>query len=230
MPTILITGASAGIGRATALALCQDPEVQVLAVARREARLQELAREAGDQLHYFAADLADATATPALINWAAAFGPIDGLINNAGLLINRPFAELTDEDWQTLFHINVLAPARLVRELLPHFNPAGAHVVNVGSMGGYPGSSKFPGLAAYSATKGALSTLTECLAEELQDRNIRVNCLALGAVQTEMLAQAFPGFQAPLQDHEMGEFFAYFVRQGHRFFNGKVLPVSVGTP
>lgn len=230
MTTILITGASAGIGRATALTLSSIPGVRVLAVARRAERLRQLAEAAGDRLHFFAADLASPTETKLLIDWAKEFGPIDGLINNAGLLINQPFAALTDTDWESLFAVNVLAPARLVRLLLPHFNPAGAHVVNIGSMGGYPGSAKFPGLSAYSATKGALSTLTECLAEELKERKIFVNCLALGAVQTEMLAQAFPGYEAPLQDHEMADFFAYFIRHGHRFFNGKVLPVSVGTP
>jgi NAD(P)-dependent dehydrogenase (short-subunit alcohol dehydrogenase family) len=230
MTTFLITGASAGIGRATALTLSNIPDVRVLAIARRQERLKQLADAGGDRLHYFAADLADAAATRDAIEWLSQYGPIDGLINNAGMLINKPFADLTDQNWESLFAINVLAPARLVRLLLPHFNPAGAHVVNVSSMGGYPGSAKFPGLSAYSATKGALSTLTECLAEELKDRKIFVNCLALGAVQTEMLAQAFPGYKAPLQDHEMADFFAYFVRHGHRFFNGKVLPVSVGTP
>jgi NAD(P)-dependent dehydrogenase (short-subunit alcohol dehydrogenase family) len=230
MTTILITGASAGIGRATALALSQSPDTRVLAVARRENRLRQLAEQAGDQLQYFAADLSDAGAAAELADWVGGYAPLTGLINNAGLLINKPFAELTDPDWASLFAVNVLAPARLIRLLLPHFDPAGAHIVNIGSMGGYAGSAKFPGLAAYSATKGALATLTECLAEELQEQKIFCNCLALGAVQTEMLAQAFPGYQAPLQDHEMAEFFAFFVRQGHRFFNGKVLPVSVATP
>ena len=230
MKTILITGASAGIGRATALALSQNPEVRVLAIARREERLRQLAEKAGERLHYFAADLADVAATRDLVDWVRDYAPLDGLINNAGLLINKPFADLTDTNWESLFAVNVLAPARLIRLLLPHCNPDGAHIVNIGSMGGYQGSSKFPGLAGYSATKGALATLTECLAEELKERKVFVNCLALGAVQTEMLAQAFPGYQAPLQDHEMAEFFAYFVQHGHRFFNGKVLPVSVATP
>ncbi len=230
MTTILITGASAGIGRATALALSQDADTRVLAVARREDRLRQLAEEAGDRLHYFAADLADADATAKLAAWVGGYAPLTGLINNAGLLINKPFANLTDPDWESLFQVNLLAPARLIRLLLPHFDPAGAHIINIGSMGGYAGSAKFPGLSAYSAAKGALATLTECLAEELKEQKISCNCLALGAVQTEMLAQAFPGLQAPLQDHEMAEFFAYFVRQGHRFFNGKVLSVSVATP
>ena len=102
--------------------------------------------------------------------------------------------------------------------------------MNIGSMGGFQGSSKFPGLAAYSASKAALANLTECLAEEWKEAGIACNCLALGAVQTEMLAAAFPGFQAPVTSTQMGEMIAWFVKQGHQFFNGKVLPVSVSTP
>jgi len=113
--------------------------------------------------------------------------------------------------------------------LLP-FMPKGAHIVNIGSMGGYQGSAKFPGLSLYSAAKGALAILTECLAEELKDRGIKANCLALGAAQTEMLAEAFPGYKAPLSAAEMAGFIADFSLHGSGFFNGKILPVSVSTP
>ena len=97
-------------------------------------------------------------------------------------------------------------------------------------MGGYQGSSKFPGLSLYSASKGALSILSECMAEELGEKGIKVNCLALGAAQTEMLEKAFPGYQAPLSANEMAEFISDFAINGHRYFNGKILPISVSTP
>ena len=97
-------------------------------------------------------------------------------------------------------------------------------------MGGFQGSSKFPGLSAYSASKAALANLTECLAEELKEKNICANCLALGAVQTEMLETAFPGYVAPVKSREMASFIAYFATRGHQFYNGKILPVSVSTP
>jgi 3-oxoacyl-[acyl-carrier protein] reductase len=105
-----------------------------------------------------------------------------------------------------------------------------SHVVNISSMGGINGSVKFSGLSAYSAAKGGLGILTECLAEEYRDSGISFNCLALGSVQTEMLEEAFPGYRAPLTAHEMARFIVDFAINGHKFFNGKILPVSISTP
>ena len=97
-------------------------------------------------------------------------------------------------------------------------------------MGGVGGSAKFAGLSAYSSSKGALSILTECLAEELKDYNIHVNALALGAVNTEMLQNAFPGYVANTQPQQMAAFIYDFATTKYSFFNGKVLPVSNSTP
>jgi len=82
----------------------------------------------------------------------------------------------------------------------------------------------------YAASKGALAILTECMAEELKGRNIKANCLALGAVQTEMLAEAFPGYEAPVKPNEMASFIKNFALNGHHVYNGKILPVSLSTP
>ena len=117
----------------------------------------------------------------------------------------------------------------MIRDLFPLF-VKDSHIVNISSMGGYQGSAKFPGLSVYSAAKGAVAVLSECLAEEFKEQGIKVNALAIGAVQTEMLSQAFPGYMAPLQPDEMAEFIMDFALNGHRFFNGKILPVSVSTP
>ena len=122
-----------------------------------------------------------------------------------------------------------MAPVTLTRELLPFFT-SGGHILHISSMGGFQGSDKFPGLSAYSTTKGALATLTECLAVELTEQNIQVNCLCLGAVQTEMLNQAFPGIQAPVHAEQMGEHIASFAIHGNKFYNGKVLPVALNNP
>jgi 3-oxoacyl-[acyl-carrier protein] reductase len=107
---------------------------------------------------------------------------------------------------------------------------SGSHIVNISSMGGYQGSSKYKGLSVYSASKAALSCLSECLAGELKDSGISVNCLALGSVQTGMFEKAFPGFKAPLGPKEMAEFITYFAINGNKYFNGKVLPVAVNNP
>ncbi|PHN04070.1 SDR family oxidoreductase [Flavilitoribacter nigricans] len=232
---ILITGASRGIGLETALRLARSREHRILVLGRSEDALRSLyqavALEEGEGiLDYLVYDLNDSS--PDLLN--RALGDLDGLdilINNAGLLINKPFEQLSPLDWQESFETNFFSVVKIINICLPHFSRMnGGHIVNIGSMGGFQGSAKFNGLAAYSAAKAALANLTECLAEEFKDRRLSVNCLSLGAVQTEMLEAAFPGYQAPLSSDDMGEFVAWFATQGHRFFNGKILPVSVSTP
>ena len=154
---------------------------------------------------------------------------VDILINNAGVLINKPFTELLETDFVEMLQSNFIGHVRIIQSLLP-LMPAGSHIVNIGSMGGFQGSAKFPGLSAYSASKAALHTLTECLAHELTEQQIKVNCLALGSAQTEMLEKAFPGYESPVMAFEMGKYIADFALTGHRFFNGKVLPVALTTP
>jgi NAD(P)-dependent dehydrogenase (short-subunit alcohol dehydrogenase family) len=145
------------------------------------------------------------------------------------VLLNKPFEQLTQLDFAEMLQTNLLGHVKMIQFLLPLMRK-GSHIINIGSMGGYQGSVKFPGLAAYSASKAALHTLTECLATELGDRNIKINCLALGSAQTEMLEKAFPGYRSPIEASEMGKFIADFAISGHKIFNGKVLPVSVTTP
>lgn len=230
MSTFVITGASQGIGRDTAVALVEAGH-RVLAIARNEAALGELAAEldeASGQLHYFAFDITSPDLTP-VKKWLQAAGELQGLLNNAGLLINKAFEDLSTEDWQQTFAVNLFAPANLCQLISPQL-ASGAHIVNIGSMGGFQGSSKFSGLLAYSTAKAALASFSECLAEEWKDRKISVNCLALGAVQTEMLATAFPGYQAPLKSEEMASFVCWFLANGGQFFNGKVLPVALNNP
>lgn len=140
-----------------------------------------------------------------------------------------PFSQSTFETFESVYKVNVFGLAELTRQLLPVINSRG-HVVNITSMGGVQGSSKFAGLAAYSSSKGAVITLTELLAEEFKETGPSFNALAFGAVQTEMLEEAFPGYIAPLSADQMGAYLLNFALTGHQFFNGKVLPVSSGTP
>ena len=229
MKYAVITGASRGIGFDTALQMVQNG-YHVLALSRNEDALRQLKKRAGDELDYLKYDLTETDCRP-LIEKLEAYKKVDVLINNAGLLINKAFQELTMQDWDAVFEVNLLGPARLIQQLRPYLEAAGAaHIVNIGSMGGFQGSSKFPGLAAYSASKAALANLTECIAEEWKDKGIACNCLALGAVQTEMLAAAFPGFEPPMTSTQMGAYIAHFAANAQHFYNGKVLPVSASTP
>lgn len=236
MPKIIVTGASRGIGYETVLSLAARPGNRILALSRNKEKLLQLQRQAKQRypnadvlIHPF--DIGQPLPVDFEDVITELIGGVDILIHNAGLLNRKPFEELDTADWQQIFGTNLFGVAALNVALLPWLRQSSsAHIVHIGSMGGFQGSSKFPGLAAYSASKAALANLTECLAEEWKAYGISVNCLALGAVQTEMLATAFPGYQAPVSEQQMGAYVAQFAQEGHRFFNGKILPVSLSTP
>ncbi|MEE4258995.1 MAG: SDR family oxidoreductase [Bacteroidales bacterium] len=228
---IVVTGASQGIGYEIVKKLLSDTEHEVLALARNKKNLKSLKKYAlKATYHYYSFDLLKEDYHKELIpEIAECMGKVDVLINNAGLLISKPLQDLTNKDFDALFGINTKSAFKLVRDLLPFFNP-NAHIVNISSMGGFQGSAKFPGMSLYSASKGALAILTECMAEELKEKHIKVNALAIGAVQTEMLATAFPGYIAPVKAEEMADFIINFAQEGHHFLNGKIIPVSLSTP
>jgi NAD(P)-dependent dehydrogenase (short-subunit alcohol dehydrogenase family) len=226
---VIVTGASKGIGAELVKLLAADARVRrVLAVSRDGKRLEALKNEKVVPLVF---DLAAAGIDGLVGAVKKEAASVDVLVNNAGGIVNRPFAEISMEELEYVYRVNVFSAFRLTQQLLPLMGKSQrSHVVNISSMGGYMGSAKFAGLSAYSSSKGALSILSECLAEELKEKNIAVNCLCLGAVQTEMLASAFPGYRAPLNPAQMAAFIADFAMNGHRYFNGKVLPVSLSTP
>jgi len=147
----------------------------------------------------------------------------------AGHLVTADFLELTENDSRKMMETNFFGPARIIRMLVPVMH-SGSHIVNISSMGGFQGSSKYRGLSVYSASKAAIACLSECLAGEFSDLGISVNCLALGSVQTQMFNTAFPGFRAQMSPEEMAAFIVWFAINGNQYFNGKVLPVSVSNP
>jgi len=233
---IVITGASRGIGKELALKFAKDNNT-VFLLSRNENKLDTLVKickkaNAKSKVYAIPCDLANVNEInkqiQAITNNTSA---IDILINNAGFLITKPFIELLPKETEQIYKVNVLGPLELIRCLLPVlYKSKNAHVVNISSMGGFQGSVKFPGLACYASSKAAIASLTECLAEEFKDSNIKYNCLALGAVATEMLAEAFPGYEASTSAKEMAEYIYDFALNGHKMFNGKILPVSKTTP
>jgi NAD(P)-dependent dehydrogenase (short-subunit alcohol dehydrogenase family) len=235
MANIVITGASSGIGFEAVLDLTAKKENNVIALARSADKLKRLHEIASD-LNFDGGNLYPAqfdivfddyqTLVPFI---KSKFEHVDILINNAGILINKPFMDSSLEDIASMFQTNVLAHAQMIQNIVP-LMPEGSHILNIGSMGGFQGSSKFKGLAAYSSSKAALAVLTECLAEEFKTKGIRVNCLALGSAQTEMFEAAFPGAEAGKLAFEMGRYIAEFAQNGHQYYNGKILPVSLMTP
>jgi short-subunit dehydrogenase len=233
---IVITGASNGIGYYTALAASQKPEARILAISRSEGKLLQLQQEATKinplaDLQILPFDISDFKEEILKAELKKIrFDSVDMLINNAGSLINKPFEALTDDDWLNMYRVNVFGPAKMIKALLPLMGKTiKTHIVNISSYGGFQGSTKFPGLSGYSSGKAALANLTECLAEEFKNKNISVNCLALGAVQTEMFNKAFPGFTASSSPQQMAKFIVDFAFDGHNYFNGKILPVTLSS-
>lgn len=222
---IIISGAGKGIGFELAKKLASSGH-RVLALSRNIGALQKLGHPNISALPF---DLCEASGFPKLVSHIENLKSIDILINNAGFLVSKPFAELTDGDFQKVFEVNFFGAVRLTRTVLPFMKKSG-HVVNISSMGGVQGSVKFPGLAAYSSAKGAIITLTELLAEEQKESGPSFNVLALGAVQTQMLEEAFPGYQAPISAEGMAAYVADFALNGNQYYNGKILQVSTGTP
>lgn len=227
--TAIVTGASRGIGFEICQVLASGGH-QVIAVARSKNALSRLQESYPNLIAAKPADLTKSSELEELAGFIQeGYKSVDILINNAGLLINKPFLDLDKTEWQKMINVNLIAAAELIKKLEPAF-AEGAHIVNISSMGGFQGSAKFPGLSAYSAAKGALSILSECLAVELADREISCNALCLGAVKTEMLEEAFPGFEPPVTADEMGAYIARFALEAHKFYNGQILPVTLSDP
>ena len=232
---IIVAGGSRGIGYELVKMLIREDSHKVIVLSRNKPKLDRLADECSRinpsaRVMPLEFDIeADDVESNLLELVSREFDEIHHFIYNAGYLVNKPFNELTNEDFDRMFGVNVKGAFSLIKAFEPLF-AEDAHILTISSMGGYQGSVKFPGLSIYSASKGALAVLTECLAEEFSDRMVKCNCLALGAVQTEMLAEAFPGYEAPLTPEQMAGFIADFSLNGHRFFNGKILPVSLSIP
>ncbi len=224
---IIITGTSRGIGFQLAQLFAEKGH-NVLALSRNSKPIEDLQN---DQITAFPFDIADEADLDRVSDFVASEwdGKTHILINNAGALLNKPFAETTVADFEHIYKVNVFGVAEITRRIIPHM-PKNGHVVTISSMGGVQGSMKFPGLAAYSSSKGAVITLMELLAEEYKESGPSFNTLALGAVQTEMLEEAFPGFQAPLSPAEMANYIFEFATTGNKYYNGKMLQVSSTTP
>ena len=226
--TIVVVGASRGIGRALVEEFAKNSENKIVALSRNiEAMNTNFA--ALPQVTSMALDLNSTTLNEDLKSVFASIGTIDVLVNNAGYLVNKPFPEITAADMQKSYQINVIGVMQTVQAALGQFNP-NAHIVNISSVGGFQGSVKFPGLATYSTSKAAVASFTELFAEEYKDSGIKMNCLCLGSVQTEMLEEAFPGYKALVSPEQMAEYIAQFALTAHNWMNGKILSVSLTTP
>ncbi|MFK8044204.1 MAG: SDR family NAD(P)-dependent oxidoreductase [Crocinitomicaceae bacterium] len=223
MANIVVLGASRGIGFELVKQLGETNNV--LALSRNIKPLKQLSNLKAESL-----DLTDVNIKEKISEVISKhFKEVDIVINNAGYLANAPLLDLSEHDIDKMFATNIIGIIKVCQGVIP-FMKSGSHIVNIGSMGGFQGSAKFAGLSAYSASKAAIASFTECLAEELKDEGISANCLSLGAAQTEMLEAAFPGYEAPVSAEKMAEFIGNFSLTANQWINGKVIPVSLSTP
>ena len=225
MKNIIITGTSRGIGYELALQFANAGH-QVLALSRK---IPQTLME-HQNISCLSIDLSLEDELSKVENFLSnTWKNVDAIVHNAGTLLLKPFEVTSVKDFENIYKVNVFAVANLTRVCLPYLHK-GSHVVTISSMGGIQGSTKFAGLSAYSSSKGAVITLSELLAEEYKEQGISFNVLALGSVQTEMLAEAFPDYQAPLTATQMADYIFNFTLTGNQYYNGKVLQVSSSTP
>jgi short-subunit dehydrogenase len=227
---IIINGATKGIGKDLAQIMASVAENKIVVTGRNEDVLRNLGTSFPN-IKWIRLDLSDSQESAKMLSEFAGsqFSGIDIFVNMAGMLVSKNFIEFDESDARKIMDINFFTPALLIRALYPLMNK-GSHIINISSMGGFQGASKFAGLSYYSASKAAIACLSECLAKEFSERLISVNCLALGSVQTEMFSEAFPGYTAPVTALEMAHFIADFALTGHKYFNGKILPVALSNP
>ena len=225
---ILIFGASRGIGKALTLKFAEDENNRVIALSRNEKAMETAFNRPNIDYYYF--DLEDGERKAKLMAVLKRYPHLDIVINNAGKLVNKPFLELTREDIRTSYETNIMGVIETTQIVVQKMIQKGGHIVNISTIGGFQGSVKFPGLTAYSTSKAAVTSFTELFAEEYKDTKIVMNCLCLGATQTEMLEEAFPDYQAPVSAEEMAGFIFDFANNAHRFMKGKIIPVSLSTP
>tara|TARA_B100000609_G_C17213359_1_gene435094 strand:+ start:354 stop:1034 length:681 start_codon:yes stop_codon:yes gene_type:complete len=222
---VIITGTSSGIGYEL-VKIFSEKNYEVLALSRDNSKLRSQNLSGVTSIDF---DLTDYENYAKLDEYLKSLKKIDVLINNAGFLVNKDFEKTTIDDFKKIYSVNVFSVAMLIKYTIQYMC-INSSIVNISSIGGIQGSVKFPGLSAYSSSKGALNILTEMLAEEYKDKNIHFNTLAIGSVQTKMLEKAFPGFDALTSAKEMANYIFKFSTDEYKLFNGKIIPVSSSTP
>jgi short-subunit dehydrogenase len=226
--TVVIVGASRGIGKALVENFAKRDDFKIIALSRNLEKMQA-EFTLYSNVNCFEFDLEKDVKNQAEKIFTS-IGKVDYLINNAGFLVNKPFEEISSLELQKSYQINLFGVFESVQAIIPHLNPTSSHIVNISSMGGFQGSMKFAGLSAYSTSKAALCSFTELFSEEYKNSTIAMNCICLGSVQTEMLEEAFPGYQAPLNPAQVSEYISDFAMNAHKYMKGKIIPLSLTNP
>lgn len=223
--TVIVTGASRGIGLATA-ARFHSEGANVALFARNADRLAKIA-DGEERYHPVAGDVSSKEDVDRLFDECIeTFGEPHILINNAGIVEGAEVSEMSERVWDQHFDVNVKGVFLCTRRAVPLMRSAGGgSIVNVASISGVLGPSKFPGFSAYAASKAAVIMLTEALAPELGPQGIRVNCVSPGSVETDMFASVAPGVEADMQPEEIASTIAWLCSSEARPVNGQNIHV-----
>jgi NAD(P)-dependent dehydrogenase (short-subunit alcohol dehydrogenase family) len=233
----LVTGASRGLGRATAIRLAADGATVYVHYANSAKGAEEVVEtitKAGGKAHAVHADLSTPDGPAKLA--AAVQGNIDILVNNAGVLEFGGILDTTEEQFDKQFNVNVKSVFFLTQKLVPRINDGG-RIINLSSV---VATRAFPNAVAYSTTKGAIETFTLHLAHELGPRNINVNAIAPGAIETDMasflqspegvaMIKGIQAFQRIGQAEDIADAVAALAGPDGRWITGQSIQVSGGT-
>lgn len=238
----IVTGAGSGIGRAIARQFAREG-ASICLVGRRLEPLESLAQEIGSAAIACRADLSRVEdVAPVVARAVEAFGSLNVLVNNAATLIPGAAEDLTVEDWEATYNLNVRAVWLLSREVLPHMRRAGGgSIINISSVLGLAGARN---RAAYASSKGAVTILTKCMAVDHAAEKIRVNCICPGIVETEMVAGFISNAPDPeaarrerIRLHPMGRFgktedvaplAVYLASDESSWMTGAAIPIDGG--
>lgn len=231
MPIALVTGASRGIGAATALALAKRGWTVHINYLKSEQQARAIAAQTGGIA--VQADVADPDQVKAMFD---AIGPVELLVNNAGIARGGLLTDLTPAEWQRLFDVNITGVFNCSRCAIPHMvHEKRGQIISLASILGVAGGSCE---VAYSATKGAVIAFTKALAKELGPSGIRVNCVAPGCIDTDMTANLTrEDFDALAEDtamcrigkpEDVADMIALLAEPGARFVTGQVLGIDGG--
>lgn len=225
--TVLITGATSGIGKQ----LCKlyvKKGWEVWGLGRSQEKLDKLKKEL-NQIQLIKSDLKEFD-IKSFKKQTKELKKLNLLINNAGYLKKQSLTELDINDFIDTYKVNVFSVHQIIQAVLTKLKKSkNASIINIGSAGGVTNTLKFQGMSAYSSSKGALSIYSECIATELRTEGINVNCLALGAVDTKMLNQAFPDTNYKVEAKKMASY-VYSFSQESKIINGQTLIIANNNP
>jgi NAD(P)-dependent dehydrogenase (short-subunit alcohol dehydrogenase family) len=238
----IVTGGGSGIGRACAIALAKEG-ARVALAGRRRNKIEEVAREIGDKAFALACDVSNTSDISRLLDQTVSrFGGLNFLLNNAGILQIGNAEQITEDQWDRTFNVNVRAVWLLSRAALPHLRKAGGgSIINVASTLGIVGARN---RAAYASSKGAVVQLTKSMAVDHGHENIRVNAICPSFVDTELTAAFLSQAQDPeaarrerIAAHPIGRLgrpqdlagmAVYLASDESSWVTGAVLPVDGG--